>query len=203
MHKEIGKCNADELCAIIEKIMPEVIFLEALDETYSSYQKSLFTSFRVYHKKLEIKAIQKYCHNASFRYVPVLENGLSEVFVKKRAIVCENDKLQKLIDNYNSLAGECGFKFLNSDESIMLHEEMRMLERSLLNGSELSNTADEDIDAYENSMIRYIYSYYKKSKFNAAIFMCGSAHRKSIIEKIEKFRAQEETNLNWIFFQNR
>jgi len=32
VHKEIGKCNADELCEIIEKISPEVIFLEALEK---------------------------------------------------------------------------------------------------------------------------------------------------------------------------
>ena len=46
-------------------------------------------------------------------------------------------------------------------------------------------------------MIQYIYSYCKKNVFGSAIFMCGVAHRKSIIEKVEKFNAQEEMNLQW------
>ncbi len=202
VHKENGKCNADELCEIIKKISPEVIFLEALDQTYSNYESSLFSSFGVFHKKLEIKALQKYNFNTSFEYVPVLDNGMSEAFERKYNIVCEDKELQKLIDNLNSLAGEQGFKFLNSVESIRLHDEMRMLEASILNGSEINKAANEDIDAYENSMIRNIYSYCKSREFNTAIFMCGAAHRKSIIEKIEKLKAQEETDISWTIFQN-
>jgi len=106
-----------------------------------------------------------------------------------------------LIDNFNSLASEYGFEFLNSVESIKLQEEMRMLESRLLNGSEVSKAANEDIDAYENSMIRNIYSYCKINQFITAIFLCGVAHRKSIIEKIEKYDVQE-VNPSWIIFEN-
>jgi hypothetical protein len=38
IHEEIGKCNAEELYKIIEKLSPGVIFLEAVDETYSDYE---------------------------------------------------------------------------------------------------------------------------------------------------------------------
>ncbi|MDZ7757766.1 hypothetical protein [Rhodohalobacter sp.] len=200
VHEENGKCNSDELCEIIEKISPEVIFLEALENTYSDYDKMRFSSFGVFHKKLEISAIQKYSFNTSFKYIPVLDNGLSDSFEKKYNIVCEKRELQNLIDNFESLAAKHGFKFLNSIDSIKLHEEMRMLERRILNESEIEKVANEDIDAYENSMIRNIYSYCKTNKFNTAIFMCGVAHRKSIIEKIEEFKAQEEIDLSWTIF---
>lgn len=200
VHEEIGKCNADELHKIIEQINPEVVFLEALEETYSKYEDSLFLSFGVYHKKLEICAIQKYYCNASFKYIPVLDNELSDAFDKKYRIVCENIEWQKLLDNFNSLANENGFQFLNSVESIKLQEEMRMLENRLLNDSEINKATNESIDAYENSMMRNIYSYGRNRQFNTAIFMCGVAHRKSIIEKIDNFNAQEEINLNWIIF---
>jgi len=200
VHKEIGKCNANELCEIIEKIGPEVIFLEALEKTYSDYEKLMFSSFGIFHKKLEISAIQKYGVNNSFKHIPVLDNGLSDSFEKKYSKICEESEFQNLIDNFDSLAAEHGFKFLNSIESIKLHDEIRMLERQLLNESEISKVANEDIDTYENSMIRNIYSYCKTNKFNTAIFMCGVAHRKSTIEKIEKFKAQEEIDLSWIIF---
>lgn len=199
VHKEMGRCNADELCEILEGITPDVIFVEALDETYSHYEKSL-VSFGVYHKKLEIKAIQKYSKTTA-KYVPVLDRELSQPFYKKYNVVCENEELQRLIDNLNSLAAEYGFSFLNSAESITLHDEMRQLESSLLNSNELDQAANEAIDAYENSMLERIYSYCRENEFNRAVFMCGSAHRKSIIKKLERFKAQETGDVSWIVFQ--
>lgn len=201
MHKELGKCNAEELYKIIEKLSPEVIFLEAVDETYSAYEIHLFSIYEVYHKKLEISAIQKYSLNTSFKYVPVCENGLSDAFHRKIKIVCQNKELQQLIDNFNSLAANHGFEFLNSLECINLQEEMRELESRILNDSEIDKIVKEDIEAYENPMIRNIYSYCNENHFTSAIFMCGSAHRKSIIEKIEKYKTEEYMNISWNIFE--
>jgi hypothetical protein len=127
VHEERGKCNADELCDIIEKTSPEVIFLEALENTYSDYGKSKFSSFGIFHKKLEINAIQKYGLNTSFKYIPVLDDELPDSFDKKYGIVCGKRELQDLIDDFDSLVAKRGFEFLNSPESIKLQDEMRML----------------------------------------------------------------------------
>jgi hypothetical protein len=163
-HNEIGKCNPDELCKIIEKIRPEVIFLEALEDTYSKYDDSLFSSFGVYHKKLEISAIQKYSFfNNPFDYVPVLNNELSDAFERKYSIVCQNQGFQKLLDNFSYLTAEHGFEFLNSIECIKLQEEMRMLEPLILKDIELEKAVNVDIDEYENSMLQNIYSYCKNN----------------------------------------
>ncbi len=202
IHKEVGKCNAEELYKIIDRLNPEVIFLEAVDETYSAYENYLFSTYGVYHKKLELSAIQKYHQTRSFKYVPVCENYLSEAFHQKNKIVCENRDLQKLIENSIYLAETYGFNFLNSSESMNLQEEMRMLESRILKDTDLDRIVKEDIDAYENPMIQNIYSYCKNHQFDTAIFMCGAAHRKSIIEKIEKFNIQEEITLNWTVFEN-
>ncbi len=200
IHMEIGKCNADELCNILNEIQPEVIFLEALDNTYSKYDELLFSSFYQFHEKLEIKAIQKYCINNSCKYVPVLNNSLSVAFDKKSKIICENNKIQTLMDKYNSLASKHGFKFLNSDECIDLEEEMRLLGNKILNDIEMEQAVNLDINLYEDSMLSNIYSYCKNNSFNTAIFMCGVAHRKSIIEKIKKYNIQEKIDLKWIVY---
>jgi hypothetical protein len=202
VHKEMGKCNAEELCEIIVKINPEVIFLEALDNTYSTYEQFVFSQFEVYHKKLEIKAIQKYSSNRSFQYIPILDNELPDSFDTKYNVIGENIEFQKLFNNFNYLASVRGFQFLNSNESIRLQEEMRMLEIRLLKDSESNNIVSEDIDAYEKSMIRNIYSYCRNNQFNSAIFMCGIAHRKSIIDKTENFNPKEEISINWVIFEN-
>ena len=200
IHSEIGKCNAEELYKIIEKLSPEVIFLEAVDETYSEYEKYLFSTYGVYHQKLEISAIQKCSINSSFKYVAVCENGLSDAFHSKINIVCQNRQLQNLIDNFNSLAANNGFNFLNSLECVNLQEEMRILESRILESNDLDKLVKADIDMYENPMIRNIYSYSNDNHFTSAIFMCGAAHRKSIIEKIEKFKQEGQVNLTWTIF---
>jgi hypothetical protein len=203
IHEEIGKCNAVELYKIIEKINPQVIFLEAVDQTYSEYEKNLFFEYAQYHKKLEISAIQKYNSNTTFEYVPVCENGLSDAYRRKNKIVRENRERQEMIKNFQYFAAKYGFKFLNSLESINLLEEIRMLESRVLNDSDLDNIVKADIDAYENPMIRNIYSYCNNNQFSSAIFMCGAAHRKSIIEKIQKSKTEEQVNLTWTIFESR
>ena len=202
VHLEIGKCNADELCNIFEKINPEVIFLEALDGTYSNYEKMVFSSFGVYHRKLEIRAIQKYWLNNSCEYIPVLDNELSDSFEKKYEKISQYREIQELIDNFNSMASEYGFRFLNSVESINHQDQMRILESKLSTNPETEQDFYLDIDEYENSMMRNIYSYCNNNQFSSAIFMCGVAHRKSIIEKIEKFNAREQVKINWVVYEN-
>jgi hypothetical protein len=203
IHKEIGNCNAEELYKIIEKLSPEVIFLEAVNDTYSGYEKILFSTWGQFHKKLEIAAIQKYDLSSAFVYVPVCENSLSDAFHRKIKIVFENREMQQLIDNYHFLAEKQGFKFLNSLESINLQEEMRALESRILSDTELDEIVKADIEAYENPMIRNIYSYSNNNHFSSAIFMCGVAHRKSIIEKIEKYKTEEQGQLTWTIFEGR
>ncbi|MDR0306240.1 MAG: hypothetical protein LBI42_05290 [Chitinispirillales bacterium] len=200
VHKENGKCNSDELHKIIELISPDVIFLEALKDTCSNYERMLFSRFGVFHKKLEISAIQKYSQSHSFEYVPVLDTGLSDEFDTKIKIVTELSEYQRLIDKHNLLTIEYGFPFLNSEKSTQLHREMRELEKQIFADNEAFQKANASIDAYENSMLHNIYAYSKENMFNKAIFMCGSAHRESIIDKIGKFDTEEDLKLSWKFF---
>lgn len=198
LHEEKGNCNAEELCKIIEKLNPDVIFLEALESTYSEYDKLRFSEFGIYHNKMEIKAMQLYSQNASFDYVPVLHDGLTDAFDNKFNLVCIDQEFETLVKYYNSLAIRNGFKFLNSIESMNLQDEMRNFESLYFKGSEIEIEFNKSIDIYENSMIANIYSYCKENYFNTAIFLCGVAHRKSIIEKIQ---SKEEIKISWAFFE--
>jgi len=199
IHKEAGKCSPDELHLIIQQIRPDVIFLEALEDTYSEYQKHIFENFGVFNDKLEIAAIQQYSNHASFEYVPVLDSGLTDSFDNKYNSPCmdRDPELNEILYKLETQTQELGFKFLNSLECIELNELMRERESQLLAGSEVDAAAKADIDSYENSMIRNIYNYCKINQFNTGIFMVGSAHRKSIIEKIEKFRLEDDVCINW------
>ncbi|MEM9824198.1 MAG: hypothetical protein AAF985_24145 [Bacteroidota bacterium] len=201
-HQEIGKCNADELCAILEKMNPEVIFLEALETTYSEYEQLQFRSFGVYHRKLEIRAIQQYANHFPLEYVPVLDTVFSDSFYNKYSSIGQRIPLQKMLDNYHSLVRKQGFEFLNSTESMKLQEEMRELENHFLDDKPLEKAVNETVDAYENSMMRNIYSYCNNHQFDRAIFLCGAAHRCSIIEKIQIYKRNEKLALTWRVYGN-
>ncbi|MBY5951607.1 hypothetical protein KUV23_11515 [Algoriphagus marincola] len=199
IHKEFGKCNAEELQRILNKISPEVIFLEALESTYSKYERMTFSSFGVLHQKLEIQAIQKFSFQRSFEYLPVLDVGLSEEFEKKYNQVCQNPELQRHLDNFNSMASKFGFTFLNSKEAIELQDELRKFEENLFNNPEKQKIVDGHIDDYENNMIKNIYAFCVENHFDKAVFMCGVAHRNSIIQKIRKDKRMMELGIEWSF----
>jgi pheromone shutdown protein TraB len=196
VHHEIGKCNPEELYKIIESINPDVIFLEAFEDNYTKYDQMKFSQFGIYNERLELKTLQKYRLNHFYEYVPVLDIGLSNEFEEKIKIVSENMDYKRLFDKYTILERDGGFEFLNSTKSVELQEEMRQLENHIIDNEIFHQKVNENIDEYENSMLRNIYSFYKEKYSRKAIFMCGAAHRKSISEKIKK----SEIKLNWSFY---
>lgn len=197
VHKEIGKCNADELCKILEKVTPDVIFLEALDDTYSKYQQIIFSDFEVFHAKLEIRAFQKYSRVYKFKYVPVLGEELSYSFEEKFNLICQDIKFQKMLDNFESQTGMYGFDFLNSMEGMEFQKAMHDYGNSLISDIAIVQQFDNDIDEYENSMLRNIYKYFTNNKFKNAIFMCGNAHRQSIIKKLKEYKDKGIIDIKW------
>lgn len=200
VHQEVGKCNSEELLKIIECINPEIIFLEAVEEEYSESDKMRFINFGILQKnRLELETIQRYSQKCNFEYVPVLNVNLAKEVEEKIKIAVENQEYKKLIENYISLESEGGFEFLNSEISCSLQEEMRQLENHIIEDEVFHQKVNLFIDEYENSMLSKINSFCKEASFTSAIFMCGAAHRKSIIEKIKSAK----TKLNWALFNDK
>jgi len=199
IHEEYGKCNSNELQKILIRLSPEVVFLEAIKSTYLEIEQLKFLEFGVYHKKLEIKALQPFIHEDYITYVPVLDFGHSDVFDQKYDVVTQYREFQILLDGFNSKASTYGFSFLNSKEAIAHQEELRALEAKLLPNPELNQEFQDHIDAYENNMIKNISAYCKENTFEKAIFMCGVAHRRSMIEKISSNKEMFDLEIEWSF----
>lgn len=201
IHSENGICNSDELSNIISELNPEIIFLEALKDTYSPYEQSNFKNFAVLHSKLEISAIQKYSLvNNSFIYIPVLDDELKSSFEKKYNIVCQNQEFQVMLNDFNIKAKSLGFSFINSEEASILQTAMRNFENQLLGKNSINTEAINDIEKYEYNMLHNIYSYIQTHDFHNAIFMCGAAHRLSIIKKIKNFQIKSNSGVNWYYW---
>ncbi|OQP51212.1 hypothetical protein A4R26_29815 [Niastella populi] len=64
-HEAIGKCNADELCKIIERINPDVIF----EEIPPSYFDTFYINKS--RRNLETDSINKYLESHIIKHIPV------------------------------------------------------------------------------------------------------------------------------------
>ncbi|WP_338226990.1 hypothetical protein [Algoriphagus taiwanensis] len=144
-------------------------------------------------------SIQKYFLESTFKYIPVLDIGHSEEFEKKYDFVCQNFEHQRLLNKLNSLASDLGFSFLNSPQAMELEDELRKLEEQIFNNPEEQKKVEDHIDDYENNMIKNIYSYCRENHFNKAVFMCGVAHRKSMLQKIAEYEEATDLKLDWKF----
>lgn len=202
IHKETGKCNADELFLIIEKIRPEVIFVEATKDTYTKYEKSIFETFKVPHKKSEIKAIQKYSITNLFKYIPVLDHEAPKSFIDKFDALSQNIDISNMYNYFHNLICENGYEYLNSKEADMMREKIVEFEKLHFTDMHINKAFDEGNDKYENNMLSNIFAYCNSNQFETAIFMCGDGHRKSIIEKVQKKILEEGIDLKWQNYGN-
>ncbi len=188
MHKELGKANAEELCLILEKIKPDVIFLEALESNYTPYARLMFQDFGQYSSKLEIKALQLFGIKNQFEYIPVLNSEMSDVFNCKFNLIIEEPGFQIMLTNFNNRVSQEGFGFLNSEACQLWHREMREYEDKIIQNIEVIKQFNDAINDYEDSMVKNIKAYCENNQFNKAVFMCGDGHRESILKKLNSLQ---------------
>ncbi len=200
VHENTGFCNADELHEILVRIKPEVVFLEELESNYSEKEHSSFLITSALHTRLELAALQKLSLEHLFDYIPVLDEGLSDYFDAKYNNIQPNKELNNLSDVLMSNVGSRGFDYLNCNDIMELHRRMRKLENELITDKSLITEFDKGIDEYENSMLKNIYSYCENNSFERAVFMCGSAHRESLIKKFDEFNSNPKVKIDWVFY---
>jgi hypothetical protein len=209
-HKEFGNCNSMELNKIIESIKPEIIFEELSDTNFHKcyYENSLIT--------LETIAIKKYLQNNNIKHIPVdsyeLPNSYYDDLDYLYYRIIYNNKIpdsQRLLDMLNNQSlfeDQHGFSFLNSNQNVELFEEINNLKVRILKAINEENLFRTDrlekevIKNREYEIINNIYNYSQDHLFTQAILFIGSGHRKSIMEKIDKRKLQENRALNWTLY---
>lgn len=191
VHKENGNCNLNELYKIIETINPEIIFEEIPPSEFDSYYKDKNKN------NLETNTINKYLESHQVEHIPVDYYNIPASFFKDndymhRRVEANSFEYRKLMDNHSIYVREYGFKYLNSIYCDNLYNELyKTIEYTLqkINDDKLLQTFKTWNDVNEKreyEMIKNIYSYSKEHSFNRGLFLIGAAHRRSIVNKIEK-----------------
>lgn len=208
-HIENGQCNSDELYKIIESINPNVIFEELssnlFDIIYNANSLNLPPDVVT-----EIKCIKKYVQNHNIKHFPVdidiryisdnEQNWMFDTFEKY-------DDYNKIDNEQSLLAAQYGFNFINSDKCLGLSEQKNIVIKNIIeidiNKNELSRVHqlfNKQDNIRENAMLKNIYNYSKENQYNQAVFLLGSGHRKSIIQKIVEYEKLSNFKLNWTMY---
>lgn len=208
-HKEIGKCNSDELYKIVESINPEVIFEELSSKLFDFIYN--INSLNLPHDLVtEIKCVKKYVQNYKIKHIPV-DINIRYISDKEQNWMFDTyekyEDYNKIDEEQYLLTAEYGFNFLNSDKCLNLSEQNNIIKKNIIavdinknklfRVHQLFNRQDE---TRENAMLQNIYNYSKENQYNRAVFLLGCAHRKSIIEKIKECEKLSEIKLNWTIY---
>jgi hypothetical protein len=202
MHEERGRCKAEGLVAILKSIQPDVVFLEALESTYSDKAKTHLKVYNCYDRKLEIKALQMYGCDESYVYVPVLDYGMDEKrFTAKYRLLESAEPTRSLLFELFRLTEQYGLEYLNTRYATALIQDMRQMEFALLGQHQIGIDGSLAIDEYENNMLDNIYNYARNASFENAVFLCGAAHRSSMWEKVQIRNKHENLGIEWKLYE--
>lgn len=205
-HSVFGKCTPDELYKIISSINPEVIF----EELPLALSERIYKEEHNPHEPLELACVKKFL-NRNVVHVPVdIETNqyLANQMVYVYSMFSMHSDYKELEDEQKKYTEQYGFTFLNSERCSELFDKRKTVEQSLLVSLGLSsvfpirhvyNQFNKELNNRENAMVSNIYNYCKSNPFNQAVFLIGSAHRNSIVQKITEYNNVSDFKLNWTF----
>jgi hypothetical protein len=205
VHEEMGLANSSELLAILERIQPEVIFLEVPPAAFDDYYGNCSR------RNLESLAVRQYREGRQVELVPVdlptppaeFFSNLEELRRRIGKISPEYRRLMKLDD---ASIREHGFGYLNSEDCgelwVRVYEDIVSSIKWMNNDSrllELYESWRESDDLREKEMIENIYKYCRENTFDKGVFLVGAAHRRPIIHIAREQTRVDPTRIQWDF----
>jgi hypothetical protein len=202
VHEESGCASVAKLHAILERIQPEVIFLEVPPAAFKDYFENS--------RNLEAKAVRQYRQGHQVELVPVdLPTPSGDFFANyedlRRRIRRFSPEYRRLMQWDGDCIREHGFVYLNSEECsqvwLSVYKEMLSTIEWLKDSSLLAPYESwmETNNRRENAWIENIEKYCGENTFSGGVFLVGAAHRQSIIDISRKQSAVGSIRIQWDF----
>jgi hypothetical protein len=206
-HSELGKCNSDELYKIIESINPDVIFEELPEDLFNKF----YPENQLPYEPPEVKSVRRYLSTHNIDHIPVdidvSESPSTREIEYMFSSFKKYDVYKNSEDEQKKSIIENGYAFLNSKRCEELHRQQIITEQSLLQFMMPKNqlfriwkSFYEEQDVREHEIIKNVYNYSKQKPYSQGLLLIGSGHRKTIFEKIEIYKTQEDLKLNWVLY---
>jgi hypothetical protein len=203
VHEEKGLANVSNLCVILERIRPEVIFLEIPPAAFDDYVKTYSR------QNLESNAARRYRESHQVELIPVDLPTPGEDFFKNNQYLFErieetSREYRRLIDLHSTYVGQYGFAYLNSEHCSNLwsdvYKEMlstigRIGDSRLVELHELWNKTH---DLRDWGMLKNIRNYCGENTFDRGVFLVGASHRQSLIDK-SRDQSGLDSRVRWDF----
>ena len=203
VHDEIGLANIPELHAILERIRPDVIFLEIPSAAFDD-----FVDGRRWN--LESSAARRYRDLHRVELIPVdLPTPDEEFFrnirylnetIKRTSSVCS-----RLLYRDRQYVSAHGFAYLNSEHcstlwsdfyGAMLAKIEELDDHGLL---EIYETWRHTNELRDKAMMKCVEDYSTQSPFDTGVLLVGAAHRQSLIDKSRTGYGDGMPSVQWDF----
>jgi len=207
VHAEKGLANVVELRAILERLRPEVIFLEVPPDAFDCYYGACTR------ENLESKAVQQHRENNQVELVPIDLSPPGEDFFRDNQYLFErieekSYEYRRLVDRNSIYVRDYGFAYLNSeycckhwsDLDAEILTTIRTIDEPRL--AELYELWKQTIELRDEEMLKNVRQYCGDNSFEKGVFLVGSAHRQAIIDKSKARPGDEQTTMQWDFLGN-
>lgn len=203
VHKEKGNASVPELTAVLDRLQPEVLFLEVPPAALETYLKASAD------ENLEASAVRAYRERCQVELVPVDLATPDAVFFENnrhlfKSVERASPEYRRLIDLHSASVAAYGFVYLNSEHCVALwsdvyhdiQETVRKVNDSAL--VHLFTLWKETIALRDAEMMRNVLEYCSMETFERGAFLVGAAHRQAIIANAGEKRSAS-TRVEWDF----
>ena len=204
VHEEKGRASISGLVAILERIRPEVIFLEIPAAAFDD----LFNGDR---GNLESTAVSRYRENYRVDLIPVdLPTPDADFFAKHQHLCKRMERTspdyRRLVDWHSENVSAHGFAYLHSkdcsDLFFQLHEvTLAAIEKDVDHRllAEIYDLWIRTNELRDKGMMRNIEDHCRQASFSSAAFLVGAAHRQSLIDLSRSEPGAASSTIQWDF----
>lgn len=205
-HRQNGRCNDDELLAILRAIEPDTVFEEVRPSDFDGYRRQ--------QRSVEARAMASFVSGRNVRRVPVdayevpdaLQAEIRRDFDRVFDFVEESSgEYRELSERNDRAIHDIGFGYLNGPACTALMNRLCEIEDRWI---QLSNDAGliTALQTWrrlhrerEEAMVRQILEYCGANAGEVGVLLVGVAHKAAIIRAVERTRSEGLAPIAWKF----
>ncbi|MBK9023418.1 MAG: hypothetical protein IPL69_05460 [Saprospiraceae bacterium] len=132
---------------------------------------------------------------------PIMEDGFREM----TKTFYQNAKFIRSISYFSEHLEMVGFKFLNSQDCLEVLDYKQNIEREILDkygNDHFNNLYTRYRQMHhdrEMEMLKNTYNFSTQNQYRIAIFLVGTEHKRSIIDKVQVFEDKYDMKIKWNF----
>jgi hypothetical protein len=203
VHEEQCLASVSQLHVILERIRPEVIFLEIPSEAFDDFRDGTRSN-------LESIAARRYRDSHDVVLVPVDLPTPGEEFFRNFEYLRERVRnastdYRRLISWDNHYISDYGFAYLNSERCSELWSEIYAAMQAAIEQLddhrliELFDLWKHTNELRDRAMLKNIEDYCNHNPSENGVLLIGAAHRQSIVNKSREGRGVGSLRIEWDF----